>query len=91
MFRAVVIGAVAAVVSSFLIAAGYGFCFGAREPWGEVAAGWEGTQNGVKSLVFFGAVFPPFFPAVGLAGAAVGLVVRAVRRSLVKGSRESNP
>jgi hypothetical protein len=73
-------GAVIALVMVFVLAALWGCAFGASEPWGTVSYGWDGAQKGVQSLVFLGAMFVPFFPAVALAGAATGLVVRAIRR-----------
>src|ERR1700733_13236666 len=88
MFRVFIIGAVVAVLGSVLVAAGGGFVLGAREPWGEIAFGGEGAYNGVQSLIFLVVIFPPFLPAVALAGAGMGLVVRAICR-LVWGQRSA--
>jgi hypothetical protein len=75
-----IMGAAIALAIVFLLAGLWGCAFGAAEPWGTVSHGWDGGWKGVQSLVFLGAVFPLFFPAVALVGAAVGLAVGAVRR-----------
>jgi uncharacterized small protein (DUF1192 family) len=68
-----IMGAAIALASVFLLAGFWGCAFGAAEPWGMVSHGWDGGWKGVQSLVFFGTVFPLFFPAVALVGAALGL------------------
>jgi hypothetical protein len=77
VFRAMIIGAVVAIIGSFLLAGACGFLFG--EPWGEGATGWRGMHSGVVSLIFVGTMLP-FFPNVALAGAALGLMLWTVGR-----------
>ncbi|HEV3436699.1 MAG TPA: hypothetical protein VG122_05030 [Gemmata sp.] len=84
MFKAMGIGALAAIATSFLLAAVYGCIFGASEPWGEEQNGTAGALNGVRSLIFMGMAFPPTFPAIALVGALVGLIIRLVRQSFAK-------
>jgi hypothetical protein len=73
-----VIGTVLAVVITFLVVAEVSAVGGVPvtfEP-DRYVYGWEGARHGVTSLVLFGLekVWP--FPAVALAGAALGVVVR---------------
>ena len=82
MFRAALIGAISALAGIFLFAAIYGAVFGMNELFAtQPDFGLKGAWYSVGALVMFGQVFPVLFPAVALAGAAMGILLRGLTRS----------
>jgi hypothetical protein len=85
MFRTVfagIIGAIGAIAVIFLVAAVLGAVGGETVMYEDhaIPPGWEGAQNGMAMLLFIGMEMVWVFPAVALAGAAAGIIVRQVIR-----------
>jgi hypothetical protein len=80
MFRAALIGAVLPLLGCLVFAFAYGAFFGAREPWGDIAHGWQGGVNGVKGLFFLAALSAPVVVAFAAVGAVSGVIVWKVTR-----------
>ena len=75
-----ILGAVAAIAAAFLLVAMFGAVGGVPvmyEP-NRATYGWEGAQDGMGWFVVIGIQMVWPFPAIALAGAAVGMIVRLV-------------
>ena len=75
-----ILGAIAAIAAAFLVVAVLSAVGGVPvmyEP-NRATYGWEGAQDGMGWFVVIGIVLVWPFPAIALAGAAVGMIVRLV-------------
>ena len=82
-----IFGAVSGILVAFLVVAVLSAVGGVPVMYEPNRAdyGWEGAQNGMLFFVGIGIVLVWPFPAIALAGAAVGIIVRLVLRKRAAG------